>query len=159
MPEEGIFALRPIELGWTRRTNMGHLMHRLVWMMRPNQQGRRRKYTEAEDVKNNEREGAKCRNFVRRKSLRKETQKVKREWEARTGGSAKRQSDQQASGRKVLYQPQELAKMENKWRRKCELTASNATPILWKPRRCKPKGFGSRGVEEKVWQNGRRENR
>ena len=55
---------------------------------------RRRKFLEAEDIKNNEREGAKCRNFVRRKSFRKEARKVKREWEARTGGSAKRLSDQ-----------------------------------------------------------------
>ena len=52
---------------------------------------RRRKYTEPEDIKNQEREPAKCRNLVRRKTLRKEARKVKREWEARAGGSAKMQ--------------------------------------------------------------------
>ena len=47
---------------------------------------RRRKYTEPEDIKNEEREPAKCRNLVRRKTLRKEARKSQK----RVGGSNRR---------------------------------------------------------------------
>ena len=102
-------------------------------------------------IKNMERGAAKCRHLLRRKSLLKDP-KSQREWEGRLeqGALSKRQSDQQVRGQKVLYQPQELAKMGKEGRMKCELTASEVTPMLWKLRRCKPKGFGSRRVGEKV---------
>ena len=68
---------------------------------------RRPKYTEPEDIKNKEREAAKCRHLVQRKSLRKEAEKSK-ESSRLERGLCLETSDQQASCQKVVYQRSSL---------------------------------------------------